>query len=69
LLAVPVVFWLNVGQVKEPLLKLPEAGVPSAGVTSVGLVANTTAPVPVLVVAPVPPEATGNAVPSVMEAK
>ena len=37
LLAVPVVFWLNVGQVNVPVLKLPEVGVPSAGVTSDGL--------------------------------
>ena len=35
-------------------------GVPSAGVTSVGLVDNTVEPVPVLVVTPVPPLATGN---------
>jgi hypothetical protein len=27
--AVPVVFWLNVGHVKEPVLKSPDAGVPS----------------------------------------
>lgn len=34
-------------------------GVPKAGVTSVGLVDKTTDPVPVLVVTPVPPDATG----------
>lgn len=56
--AVPVVFWLNVGQVNVPELKLPEAGVPSAGVTSVGEFDNTTLPVPVDVVTPVPPLAT-----------
>lgn len=48
LAAVPVVFWLNVGQVNEPELKLPEEGVPSAGVINVGEEANTTAPEPVL---------------------
>ena len=45
--AVPVVFWLNVGHVKVPVLKFPEVGVPSKGVTSVGDVANTAAPEPV----------------------
>ena len=45
--AVPEVFWLKVGQVNVPVLKLPEVGVPSKGVTSVGLVANTAEPVPV----------------------
>ena len=34
-------------------------GVPKAGVISVGLVDKTTDPVPVLVVTPVPPDATG----------
>lgn len=63
--AVPVVFWLNVGHVNVPVLKLPEDGVPSAGVVnvgpeSVGLVASTTAPEPVEVVTPVPPLATGS---------
>ena len=38
-------------------------GVPSAGVTNVGLVDRTTEPVPVDVVTPVPPLATGKAVP------
>ena len=46
--AVPVVFWLNVGQVNVPVLKSPLAGVPSAGVTNVGLVARTTLPDPVV---------------------
>jgi hypothetical protein len=41
------------------LVKVPLEGVPSAGVTSVGLVDRTTFPVPVLVVTPVPPLATG----------
>jgi hypothetical protein len=61
--AVPVVFWLNVGQVNVPVLKSPDVGVPSKGVTSVGEVANTTEPEPVDVVLPVPPFATGSAVP------
>jgi hypothetical protein len=56
----PVVFWLNVGQVNVPVLKLPEVGVPSNGVTNVGLVESTTEPVPVEAVTPVPPLATGN---------
>ena len=37
-----------------------EEGVPNAGVTNVGLVLKTTLPVPVLVVTPVPPLATGS---------
>jgi hypothetical protein len=37
----------------------PEAGVPNAGVTSVGEFDNTTEPVPVELVTPVPPLATG----------
>ena len=37
----------------------PEAGVPRAGVTSVGESDKTTLPVPVEVVTPVPPLATG----------
>ena len=45
--AVPVVFWLNVGQVNEPVLKLPDVGVPKTGVTKVGDVANTKEPEPV----------------------
>ena len=58
--AVPVVFWLKVGQVNVPELKLPDVGVPSAGVTSVGEVDNTTEPEPVEVVTPVPPLSTGS---------
>ena len=45
--AVPEVFWLKVGQVNVPVLKLPEVGVPSKGVTKVGEVANTKEPEPV----------------------
>jgi hypothetical protein len=45
--AVPVVFWLNVGQVYVPVLKSPDVGVPRAGVTNVGDVAKTKAPEPV----------------------
>jgi hypothetical protein len=56
--AVPDVFWLNVGHVKVPVLKLPDVGVPSTGVTNDGLVFKTTEPVPVEVVTPVPPLAT-----------
>lgn len=41
-------------------VRVADAGVPSAGVTSVGLFDNTTAPVPVEVVTPVPPFATGS---------
>lgn len=40
------------------LVSTPLAGVPKAGVTSVGLLDNTTLPVPVDVVTPVPPRAT-----------
>lgn len=54
--AVPVVFWLRVGNVQ--LIKEPEEGVPKAGVTNVGEVERTTEPEPVEVVTPVPPEAT-----------
>jgi hypothetical protein len=57
-LAVPVVFWLNVGQVNVPVEKLPLVGVPRIGVTNVGLVFNTTDPEPVEVVTFVPPLAT-----------
>lgn len=42
------------------LVRVAEDGVPRAGVTRVGDVDNTTEPVPVLVVTPVPPDATGN---------
>ena len=50
-----------------PVMFVPTkaVGVPRAGVTSVGLVAKTTAPVPVEVVPPVPPEVTGKAAPRV----
>jgi len=41
------------------LVNSPESGVPNAGVTKVGLVDNTTLPVPVLLVTPVPPLETG----------
>jgi hypothetical protein len=41
------------------LVATPEAGVPKAGVTRVGLFDNTTLPVPVDEVTPVPPFATG----------
>jgi len=54
--AVPDVFWFSVGKVQ--LAKLPDVGVPNIGVTNVGLVDNTLEPVPVLVVTPVPPDAT-----------
>ena len=42
------------------LARLPDVGVPNIGVTRVGEVPNTTAPVPVLVVTPLPPFATGS---------
>jgi hypothetical protein len=41
------------------LVNVPEVGVPSNGVTNVGDVDKTAEPVPVLVVTPVPPFATG----------
>jgi hypothetical protein len=41
------------------LVATPEAGVPNAGVTNVGEFDNTTLPVPVELVTPVPPLATG----------
>jgi hypothetical protein len=41
------------------LVRVSEVGVPRAGVTKVGLFDSTTLPVPVLVVVPVPPLATG----------
>ena len=41
-------------------VSVPEVGVPKIGVTSVGLVDRTTLPVPVEVVTPVPPFATGS---------
>lgn len=43
------------------LVSVPEVGVPNAGVVRVGLTARTTAPVPVAVVTPVPPDVTGSA--------
>jgi hypothetical protein len=45
--AVPVVFWLNVGQVNVPVLKFPDVGVPSKGAINVGVFAKTNEPVPV----------------------
>ena len=56
--AFPVVFWLNVGQVNVPVLKLPDWGVPKIGVVNDGLVDSTLDPLPVEVVTPVPPLAT-----------
>lgn len=49
-------------EVAVPVMFVPTKaeGVPNAGVTKVGLVDNTTLPVPVLVVTPVPPFATAN---------
>ena len=48
--AEPVVFWLNVGQVNVPVLKLPDWGVPKIGVVKLGEVASaTTVPEPVVV--------------------
>lgn len=45
----PVVFWLKVGQVNVPVLKLPDCGVPRIGVVKLGDVANaTTVPDPVV---------------------
>lgn len=45
----PVVFWLKVGQVNVPVLKLPDCGVPRIGVVKLGEVANaTTVPEPVV---------------------
>ena len=41
-------------------VSVADVGVPKIGVTSVGLVDKTTLPVPVLVVTPVPPLATGS---------
>ena len=40
-------------------VRVAEVGVPKIGVTKVGLVDNTTLPEPVLLVTPVPPDATG----------
>jgi hypothetical protein len=44
-------------------VRVPDVGVPNSGVTSVGLTAKTTPPDPVEDVTPVPPLATGSAVP------
>ena len=45
----PVVFWLKVGQVNVPVLKLPDCGVPRIGVVKLGDVASaTTVPDPVV---------------------
>jgi hypothetical protein len=44
-------------------VNVPDVGVPKIGVTSVGEVDSTTEPEPVEVVTPVPPLATGKAVP------
>ena len=57
--AVPVVLWLNVGQVNVHVLKLPDCGVPKIGVVNDGLVDSTFEPLPVEEVTPVPPLATG----------
>jgi hypothetical protein len=46
------------------LVATPDAGVPNAGVTNVGELDNTTLPVPVFDVTPVPPCATATVVPS-----
>jgi hypothetical protein len=50
------------------LVSTPDVGVPSKGVTSVGLVERTVLPDPVEVVTPVPPLATGKAVPDKLNA-
>jgi hypothetical protein len=55
------------GAVTATLFTDVAAATPNTGVTRVGEVASTTAPLPVEVVAPVPPEATGRAAPSVKE--
>ena len=47
--AVPVVFWLRVGNVQ--LVRLPDAGVPRFGVMSVAEVVRTTLPEPELAIA------------------
>ena len=48
--AVPVVFWLKVGQVNVPVLKSPDWGVPRIGVVNDGDVAKaTTVPEPEVV--------------------
>jgi hypothetical protein len=59
--ATPVPKPLTPVEIGNPVafVKVPEAGVPNAGVTSVGEFDNTTEPVPVELVTPVPPLATG----------
>jgi hypothetical protein len=59
--ATPVPKPLTPVEIGNPVafVKVPEAGVPNAGVTSVGEFDNTTMPVPVEVVTPVPPFVTG----------
>jgi hypothetical protein len=60
-------------EVKELTLpdtdKLVPVAAPSTGLTKVGLVDSTTEPEPVLVVTPVPPFNTGNAVPDNVTAR
>jgi hypothetical protein len=60
-------------EVKELILpvtdKLVPVAAPSIGVTKVGLVESTLLPEPVEVVTPVPPLATGNAVPESVSAR
>jgi hypothetical protein len=58
--ATPVPKPLTPVEIGNPVafVKVPEAGVPNAGVTSVGEFDNTTLPVPVELVTPVPPLAT-----------
>ncbi len=59
--ATPVPKPLTPVEIGNPVafVKVPEAGVPNAGVTNVGEFDNTTLPVPVELVTPVPPLATG----------
>jgi hypothetical protein len=59
--ATPVPKPLTPVEIGKPvkLVATPEAGVPNAGVTNVGEFDNTTLPVPVELVTPVPPLATG----------
>lgn len=56
----PVVIGRPVQVVNTPLVGVPSNGVTSVADEIVGLVPNTTAPVPVEVVTPVPPFTTGN---------